>query len=419
MEDIIVHGNENNRKSNNKYNNRKYLYFTIMGLFLLVGVSYAIIFFMEKFESSPLGMQTDLLDVSITENGLVAMENAITQKDSEGLQNDKTTFTIANNNTVPIRVIIKLVEDHNSNLDINNVRFGILNSGSILNLGNLGENNGVLYDFFMSPGQNAILQSTIWLDYFYEGGNTNEVFSGKYVVEASNANQFGYMYLSNLVDKNKGLYAINEDGTLNNGTGTIKEYRYSGLNPDNYIYFNNELWRIVGLFDGKIKIVRNEEITKTDYVDNDTYYESIDEVFKEYIDKVNFNTGAINLTDTYTNILTNEQSTKAEGYINYISASDYLYSTDPNYYTSALNSTDISSNTWLTGTYLTANGIIGSENVLGINVNIPTSTTSTDETYNIKPSLYLKKTVSIVGGYGTEDKPYELDYVEVKELVLK
>ena len=47
------------------------------------------------------------------------------------------------------------------------------------------------------------------------------------------------------------------------------EYRYIGANPNNYIKFNNELWRIIGIFEtedgtGKIekrlKIVRNESI---------------------------------------------------------------------------------------------------------------------------------------------------------------
>lgn len=402
----------NNNKNTNKYNNRKYLYFAIMGLFLLVGISYAIIFFMEKYESSNLGMQTDLLDVSITENGLVAIDDAITQKDSEGLENDKTTFTINNDNDVPIRVIIKLNIDHNSTLDINYVRFGVLNNNSIVNVGNLGESDGILYDFFIEPRQNITLQSTLWLDYFYEGGNTNEAFSGKYNVLASNADQFAYMYLAKLVNKNKGLYAINDDGTLNTGTGSINEYRYSGLTPDNYVYFNNELWRIIGLFDGKIKIVRNDEISIASYVDNNTYYETIDDISKEYIETSQFKTGGVNLTNTYTTLLTNEQTANIEGNVNYISASDYLYSTDPTYYTSALNSTDVSSNTWLTGTYLTVNGILGSENVLGINANIPTSVLPSDTNYNIKPCLYLKKTVFIVGGYGTLDKPYELSYVQ-------
>ena len=47
------------------------------------------------------------------------------------------------------------------------------------------------------------------------------------------------------------------------------DYRYIGANPNNYVKFNNELWRIIGVFDvddgtGKIekrmKIIRNESI---------------------------------------------------------------------------------------------------------------------------------------------------------------
>lgn len=58
--------------------------------------------------------------------------------------------------------------------------------------------------------------------------------------------------------------------------GTTADYnagniRYYGSNPNNYIYFNCsdyrkqnsntcELWRIIGVFDGKVKIIRNESI---------------------------------------------------------------------------------------------------------------------------------------------------------------
>lgn len=416
MDDIILKKKDKTIKNNN-YNNKKYLYFSIMGLFLLIGVSYALIFFMERFQGSELGFSTDLLDVSISENGLVTIDNANTQKDTEGINNDKTTFTIVNNNRVPIRVIIKLVEEHNSNLSLDSVRFGVLGGGEILNVDSLGNTDSVLYDFFMEPGQTATLESTLWLDYYYEGGSISEIFSGKYVVEASNANQFAYSYLSDLVGKDKGLYAINEDGTLNSGTGTVKEYRYSGLMPDNYVYFNGEVWRIISVSnDGLLKIVRNEEITMANYPGNEEYYESLDKDYQEYVLNTTFNTGGVSLTDTYTTLLTNESSSTTEGYVNYINASDYLYSTATTYYTSALNSTNISSNTWLYGTYLTANGISGSENVLGINQNIPTSATSTDETYRIRPCLYLKKTVSIVEGYGTLEQPYVLDYADVKEL---
>ena len=56
------------------------------------------------------------------------------------------------------------------------------------------------------------------------------------------------------------------------GTGQVVQengYRYEGKNPNNYIWFNNELWRIIGVFDSAshgvsgqnlVKIVRNDSI---------------------------------------------------------------------------------------------------------------------------------------------------------------
>jgi len=52
-------------------------------------------------------------------------------------------------------------------------------------------------------------------------------------------------------------------------SGGVVDYRYEGDNPNNYIYFNNELWRIIGVFSdnthGKtgqklVKIIRNDSI---------------------------------------------------------------------------------------------------------------------------------------------------------------
>lgn len=37
--------------------------------------------------------------------------------------------------------------------------------------------------------------------------------------------------------------------------------RYVGANPNNYVLFNNELWRIIGEFDGQIKIIKNDYYT--------------------------------------------------------------------------------------------------------------------------------------------------------------
>ena len=75
-------------------------------------------------------------------------------------------------------------------------------------------------------------------------------------------------YLNNYI---KGLAGTTQ------GTGQVvneKGYRYEGKNPNNYIYFNNELWRIIGVFDasshGKTgeyltKIIRNDSLGGYDW----------------------------------------------------------------------------------------------------------------------------------------------------------
>ena len=71
---------------------------------------------------------------------------------------------------------------------------------------------------------------------------------------------------SSISDYIKGLSGTEQ------GTGQVVNengYRYEGKNPNNYIYFNNELWRIIGVFDenshGKAeqyltKIIRNDSL---------------------------------------------------------------------------------------------------------------------------------------------------------------
>ncbi len=69
--------------------------------------------------------------------------------------------------------------------------------------------------------------------------------------------------------------------TITHPDGTIG-YRYIGNVPNNYIDFNNETWRIIGVLDGKIKIIRNDSIgdmawdSKDAGVGSSTYYGSND-----------------------------------------------------------------------------------------------------------------------------------------------
>ena len=74
-------------------------------------------------------------------------------------------------------------------------------------------------------------------------------------------------YNTAITDQKNQMWTFTHEETEQLGATT--DYRYIGANPNNYVKFNDELWRIIGVFDvddgtGKIekrmKIVRNESI---------------------------------------------------------------------------------------------------------------------------------------------------------------
>jgi len=57
------------------------------------------------------------------------------------------------------------------------------------------------------------------------------------------------------------MYTFSQPATAQ--TAATTDYRYIGDSPNNYITFNDETWRIIGVFDGKIKIIRDTVLTST------------------------------------------------------------------------------------------------------------------------------------------------------------
>ena len=83
-------------------------------------------------------------------------------------------------------------------------------------------------------------------------------------------------YNTATADQKNQMWAFTHETTEQLAATT--DYRYIGANPNNYVKFNDELWRIIGVFDvddgtGKIekrmKIIRNESIGKYSW-DNST-----------------------------------------------------------------------------------------------------------------------------------------------------
>lgn len=209
---------------------------------------------------------------------------------------------------------------------------------------------------------------------------------------------------------------LNTQNLKSSGSGLYKEqekYVFKG-NPNNYITFNNELWRIVSLEkDGTIKILKNTtiEIEKNyneilEYLNTD-YYNSVEN--KKQIKKSNFNVASADISKLTTiedlNNLTN--ITNKQYYIGLLDVKEVASAASTIYFDAYLNTYFwVNRNynylylplSWLTLTPSIDGYICVNSDFFKIN----------KTNHNIRPALYLKETLYLDSGKGTKSNPYIL-----------
>ena len=222
-----------------------------------------------------------------------------------------------------------------------------------------------------------------------------------------------------------------------------EDIRYYGRNPNNYVNFNNELWRIIGVIDGKIKIIRNESIGNMQWDTsgsnnwnnaslksylNNNYYNSIAETYKNMISEEIYYLGGptTNNWETLTasgyynsersNDVYNGNPTSIKQYIGLMYPSDYGYATGEICKNIALQVYDEhgcqnSNYLWINQSEWLQSPIAGYEYAavslyrLG---QVDGSYGGVGNSEAIRPSLYLASEVKITGGDGSQSNPYQL-----------
>ena len=261
------------------------------------------------------------------------------------------------------------------------------------------------------------------------------------------------------VSEEDGLYSISHgeevDGTLNDEGFKQIELRYAGSNPKNYIKFNDELWRIIGLVnvlttqnqvEQRIKIVfsnyleqlRNWSLTDNNWVEsdikrflNESYFINLND--RDFIEEnirwtlSGWNTNRIHVSEMYvherTNNVYNGYPVFWEGQIGLMNISDYGYATSDKTCIDTINlfeynNVKCTSNNWL---YFIANNkykpnwfitpLSTSNNTVfiideGGRVNY---NTGTNQLRGIEPTLYLKSNVLVNSNTdGSETNPYTI-----------
>jgi len=145
------------------------------------------------------------------------------------------------------------------------------------NIVNVIENAAKSYYYQTSSGTKITLEELAnnkYIDPDITNPKTNEKMTGCVVVSKDNGyNTFKYIDESSceklLPGYGKGTKYIKElykNETERTKNGLKKDntsdanIRYEGSNPNNYVKFNDELWRIIGVFGDNIKLIRNEAL---------------------------------------------------------------------------------------------------------------------------------------------------------------
>lgn len=296
-------------------------------------------------------------------------------------------------------------------------------------------------------------------------------------IEIIDSNKNNY-YLKNMIENtnnhvtqgNEGIVYESATFANSNGDNVVAGYRYEGTNPDNYVLFNNELWRIIGSIptctasgctskENLVKIIKNDDIGAFAYdalssgytgawgsntlkellntyyygkgngTDSDYCYRyrltakgycnytytgisnSSSDYYGKMVKEVYWNTGSSTDAALAGTIYTNEMANQTiNGHVGLMNASDFAYATSASH--------DINASTYNTVEHTLKNWLF----ILDYEWTINQSSTASDALrtyltgrlysddayngYRVRPVVYLNSNVYIINGSGTMADPY-------------
>ena len=465
--------------------------FMISIILIITGVTYSL------YEILFTGRKEQVIDAggivfkyNETSDGLILDNNSILN-DTDGKSQEKYfdfEISLTSNKNTSINYIIAIDENDISTLTNDKVKVYLTNQDNIeivspisisqLEVDANKNNYKKLYNKQINQGEKHLYRLRTWIDdtkdlYTETSNNGNHTLEMKDVIYKFKVNVYtvldneetittGADTLIKLTDNkdNSGLYTIThpKDTTLQIGNDKdITEYRYRGANPKNYVTFNNEVWRIIGVFptddgtgkiENRIKIIKDQSIgnkywdTSGEYGSNNwarpatlntelntTYLNSLDSTAQNMIGDAKYYLGGYKDTT-----ITSEVMYSYERKIKNTTSNEFYYGTNPNNLVGKLglmyasdygyaasdeckqtlnnyNNTTCKNNNWLfksNNEWILPQNANDSGGVFyfysggGVSCNYRAGGWQ----FAVRPGLYLKSSVQIIGGSGTSTDPY-------------
>ena len=420
-----------------------------------------------------------------TSDGLILDNNSILD-DTDGKSQEKYfdfEISLASNKNTSINYIIAIDENDISTLTNDKVKVYLTNQDNIeivsptsisqLEVDVNKNNYKKLYNKQINQGEKHLYRLRTWIDdtkdlYTETSNDGNHTLEMKDVIYKFKVNVYtvvnneetittGADTLIKLTDNkdNSGLYTITHpaDNTLQIGaTEDITEYRYRGASPKNYVSFNGETWRIIGVFptddgtgniENRIKIIRNESIggkywdekATNDWVKpatlntelNTTYLNNLSPTAQSMIGNTKYYLGGYSKSTIQKDVMYQ--------YERKINGSTYYYGSNPNNWVGKLGlmyasdygyaasdectqtlsnykDTTCKNNNWLLKRkeeWLLPQNAGTSNYAFIVRSDGEVNSIYVKNTDVVRPVLYLTSSVEIIGGNGTSTEPYVLD----------
>ena len=316
----------------------------------------------------------------------------------------------------------------------------------------------VVYDNSKSGGSSNNVQGAI--DELYDLSESGG--SGGSTIKLINENMI--TYVTNLAKTDTTNLAYDDT--------TDKNLRYIGPNPNNYVEFNGELWRIIGVMNNikdstgtsasRVKIIRDVPIRNLAWDSNNTnnwstaslqkllnsgdYYNrantyssiGLTNESKNMISSIIWNLGGWNTSSVTSSVIYMKERgttvysgnpTNWKGHVGLMYPSDYGYAVDSNKIVScsktnigAYSNNDCYSSDWLYVKehiqWTLSTNSDGNKDVLFVDTSGEIHGNLANENNSVRPVVYLDTKLLITKGKGTAENPYKISFEkEIPKLV--
>lgn len=476
----------------------------VLGVIAMTTATYAL-YTNEIVAEKPNEFKTGLLSIEATsKTETISLTSALPVDDEEGLKAEPYVFTITNIGNLDYKFKLELLAtgDTTSETVINPGFIKLqVDDGEVVTL---LESRGILKeDVTLKVGESMDISLKVWLSKDITNDQIGRTFTSKIVADGqavyteSNNGIPITMHINNIFKPNNKVTNNNIEYDIDTKNQLIKDtdgnIRYYGsditydvdnitkLNEiENYIYFNCddynnqssetcELWRIIGIVDNKIKLIKNTNLGELtldyDYNNdktlntydsnfnnstlntmlNSSYLNNEDTIYYNYStsgpvkNELNFNTNKtgikdnskdlieessntiveLNNIDIYPNeLLELENNQNNEVFTSKVSiptVTDYIYSSDLNICNNKIN--ELCTANWMNDIFNNSNSSwLLTNNLVHLNNEgklIVPSTMDYNTLYNsgalgVNPVVYLKSDIKLDSGAGTISYPYRI-----------